>query len=191
MKNYIEYSSPCLKIISSEMRKALDPREQGAYAVMTLLHPKRDGIDEVYKDYLKWNKKNGERADSRLINRQSIVFLLEYEDKCILFAGDCDFDQVMGDIDQLKNMKQGEKYRKIDLIKLAHHGAHSENKGLIYFARNHKCTQYYVTGKEEWDGQHPSVKLLEELADAVEEQIIVYTNVKIFLFFLFIQSNCI
>lgn len=147
LKNYTPYSSPCLKIISSEMRKNLDPREQEEYAVMTMLHPKREGIDEVYKDYMRWDKNNHHSVNYPLINKNSIVFLLEYANKCILFSGDCEMGKIMEEVDQLKNMGQ-EEYRKIDLIKISHHGAFHNNSGLPKFAGNHKCTQYLVTGKE-------------------------------------------
>lgn len=178
MKNYTFYSSPCLKIISSEMRRELDPREQGEYAVLTLLHPKREGVEKLYKDYLKWERNQG-KPDNLLINQQSIVFLLEYGENCVLFTGDCNMDQVMEEIDQLKHMRQGKEYRKIDLIKLAHHGANENNKGLPQFAANHKCNRYYVTGKEVWDGKHPSQKLLQDLTQKVGEKIYVYTQVNI------------
>ncbi len=178
LENYTPYSSPCLKIISSEMRRNLDPKEQREYAVMTLLHPKREGIEEVYKDYMKWDKNNKYSVDSSLINKHSIVFLLEYEDKCILYTGDCEMEQIKEEVDQLKNMSQDE-YRKIDLIKISHHGAYHNNSGLPKFASNHKCTQYFVTGKDTWDGNHPSKDLLKEIVDAVGEEIMVFTHVNI------------
>jgi len=179
LKNYTLYSSPCLKIISSEMRRNLDPREQGEYAVMTLLHPKREGIEAVYKDYMKWDRNHDDSADSSLINQHSIVFLLEYGDKCALFTGDCEMKQVIEEINQLKNMRQEEEYRSIDLIKISHHGACYNNVGLPNFAGNHKCTQYYVTGKEKWDEYHPSKSLLKEIANKVGKEIKVYTHVNI------------
>ena len=178
LKNYILYSSPCLKIISSEMRRNLDPREQGEYAVMTLLHPKREGIEEVYRDYMNWELNNDYSVDSPLINKHSIVFLLEYADKCILFTGDCEMEEIIEEVDQLKNMSQN-NYRKIDLIKISHHGAYQNNRELPKFASNHKCTQYFVTGRETWDGDHPSKDLLKEIVDEVEEDIEVFTHVNI------------
>lgn len=178
LKNYTPYSSPCLKIISSKMRRNLDPREQREYAVMTLLHPKREGIEEVYRDYMNWELNKHYSVNSPLINKHSIVFMLEYAEKCILFTGDCEMEEIIEEVDRLKNMSQ-KGYRKIDLIKISHHGAYHNNNGLPTFASNHECSQYFVTGREAWDGNHPSKKLLEEIAGEVGEEIKVFTHVKI------------
>ena len=86
--------------------------------------------------------------------------------------------KIMEEVDQLKNMGQ-EEYRKIDLIKISHHGAFHNNSGLPKFAGNHKCTQYLVTGKETWDGDHPSKDLLKKIVDEVKEEVIVFTHVNI------------
>ena len=127
---------------------------------------------------MKWELNNDYSVDSPLINKNSIVFLLEYTDKCILFAGDCEMKEIIEEVDQLKNMVQ-EEYRKIDLIKISHHGAFHNNSGLPKFAGNHKCIQYLVTGKETWNGVHPSKDLLKKIVDEVDEDIDVFTHVKI------------
>lgn len=180
-KNYIPYSSPCLKIISSEKRRELDPREQenAAYAVMTLIHPQKNGIEAVYADYMKYCNRKG-KPDSELINRQSIVFLLEYQDKCALFTGDCEIEDVADEIEQLKNMRDEKgNYRRIDVIKIPHHGAIKNNKGLAAFAQKHQCRKYLVTGNREWDNKHPSHELMTDIAKSVGGKIQVYTNVRI------------
>lgn len=174
---YYKYSSPCLKILSAERRRKLDPREQEDfenYAVLTLLHPHKEGVEQVYKDYMKHPKK----STASLVNRNSIVFMLEYGEHIALFTGDCYMQNIADEVDQLKNMKGVGGYRKIDLIKMPHHGSKENNEGLAEFARNHGTREFIVTSKEEWEKDLPSKKILMELDDIVEDihQIVLHTH---------------
>lgn len=171
--DYCMYSSPCLKILSAEKRKNLDPREQDGfnYAVLTLLHPDREGIEQVCKDYIKHPK----TSTPSIVNRNSIVFMLEYGKHIALFTGDCYMQNIAGKIDQLKNMKEEGGYREIDVIKMPHHGSKENNEGLVDFARNHRTREFIVTSKEEWDNDIPSRKILTEL-DKIQNPIVIHTH---------------
>lgn len=103
-KCYRKYFSPCLKILSAAQRKELDPREQEGFenhAVLTILHPHKEGVEKVYKDYIAHPNK----PKYELVNKNSIAFLLEYGERAALFTGDCYMKDIVNGIDQLKNMK--------------------------------------------------------------------------------------
>lgn len=161
-KSYTEYFSCCLKILTAEQRKELDPIEQddfANYAVLTLLNPRKEGVEQVYKDYIKHPKK----STARLVNKNSIVFMLEYGKHIALFTGDCYMQDITDQIDQLKNMNREGEYRKIDIIKMPHHGSKENNEGLAEFARKHRTQELIVTSKERWENDFPSKKILMEL----------------------------
>lgn len=176
-KYYYKYSSPCLKILSAEQRKTLDPREQedfNNYAVLTLLNPGKDGVEQVYKDYIKHPK----TSTACMVNRNSIVFMLEYGKHIALFTGDCYMQNIAHEIDQLKNMKDVGGYRKIDMIKMPHHGSKDNNEGLAEFARRHRTQEFIVTSKEKWEKDLPSKKILMELDDIADDinPIVLHTH---------------
>lgn len=161
-QNYKKFFSPCLKILPAAKRKELDPREQegfGDYAVMTILHPLKEGVEKVYNDYLAHPKK----PTAKLVNRNSIAFLLEYGEWAALFTGDCYIKDIADRVDQLKNMKNAGGYRKIDMIKIPHHGAKENNEGLAEFVRNHKTYEFFVSASEHVDKNHPLNGILKEL----------------------------
>lgn len=176
-KYYYQYYSPCLKILSATQRKDMDPREQEDfenYAVLTLLNPHKEGVEQVCKDYIKHPKES--TAD--LVNRNSIVFMLEYGKHIALFTGDCYMQNIVDEIEQLKNMKEAGNYRKIDMIKMPHHGSKENNEGLAEFARNHGTREFIVTSKEKWEKDLPSKKILMELDDIADgiNQIVLHTH---------------
>lgn len=176
---YYKYSSPCLKILSAERRKRLDPREQEDfknYAVLTFLNPRKEGVEQVYKDYMK----HPNASTANIVNKNSIVFMLEYGEHIALFTGDCYLQNITDEIDQLKNM-QGKgvgEYRKIDMIKMPHHGSEENNEGLAEFARNHKTREFFLTSKEKWEKNLPSKKILMELNAIADDknQIVIHTH---------------
>lgn len=182
-KNYIPYSSPCLKLLSYEKRVKFDPKEQEDYAncaYLTLIHPNKKEIKLVYQDYREKQKKGEKQPDAELVNQYSIAFLLEYGGKRVLFTGDCYMKELISKINQLKNMaNEDSDYEKIHLIKMAHHGAKDNNLGLAEFAVNHKCSKFLVTGEKTWRGLHPEKTLLEELKDKFDKELTVYTNVDV------------
>ena len=165
-KDYIPYSCQILQLLSFEKRKTFDvDTKNKSCAYLTLFHPDKLGIDEVYQDY-EVKRRNGERKPKKgLVNRQSIAFLLEFAGKRVLFGGDGYMDQLVEKIEQLKNIDTA----VIDLIKIPHHGAEKNNKGLADFAKKHKCTRFIVTGENTWGKMnpeaHPSKNVLNDLYD--------------------------
>lgn len=191
MRNYTPYASECLRLMSYEMRKELEPDETKSYGVMTFIHPDGQGVKEVYENYSQWKawdtkypKKSvanipANPTKAKLINKNSIAFMIECKGYRVLFTGDGEMSVLIPKIEALKNIND----KKIDFIKIAHHGAKQNNKGLVQFAKKHKCSRFLVTGNVIWDGLHPDVTLIDELVAGLSEEGIedvkIYTNVDI------------
>lgn len=179
-RNYNEFSSPCLKILSAEQRKYFDPQQQensNNYVVMTFLYPHKQGVEKVHQDYLK-NKK---KASSNLINKNSIAFLLEHGQWAALFTGDGYMRDIMDELSQLKNMREGDSFRQISLVKIPHHGAEENNKDLAVFCERHAVCKFILTGQKKWDAYHPSKKVFVEV-DQIhknENPIYLFTNISV------------
>lgn len=181
-KNYIPYSCPVLKLLSFDKRKTFDiDSEDKRCAYLTLFHPDKLGIDEVYNDYEEKQRKGEKQPQKELVNRQSIAFLLEYEEKKVLFGGDGYMDQLAEKLEQLKNME----IAQIELIKIPHHGAAVNNKGLADFAKKHQCTRFIVTGEKVWrrtnQRLHPAEDVLNDLYEKLyllnEKQLKIYSSI--------------
>lgn len=175
--DYVNFSNELLRVISLEKRMKFDVNDN--YAYLTLIGPDRNGIQKVYDDYCNKLKKANYNINSigqpeeDITNHNSIVFLLEFAGKKLLFMGDNDIDQIGPIIDSLKNMNEA----KIDLIKIGHHGALDENKGLIEFAKRHACNKLIVTGEENWNAIHPDKVIMAKLNNSGISDIHLYTKI--------------
>lgn len=133
-------------------RKSLD--KDTVY--ITMLSP---DISILKKFMRKWsmNQKSAEYQ-----NRSSIVFLLEFNEKSVLMLGDA----MVADVE--KHLKQIKGLDKIDYIKISHHGAKDNNKGLADIATIYHCNKTAVTikGDQKNEKTHPSRDLIEELESA-------------------------
>lgn len=161
--DYINFSNELLRVISLDKRTKFDVND--TYAYLTLVAPDRAGIQAVYEDYCdklrtaENNIQNIAQPENNITNHNSIVFLLEFAGKKLLFMGDNDIDRIGPLIDGLKNMEKA----TIDLIKIGHHGAWNENKTLVEFAKKHKCNHMIVTGEQTWQRKHPDERIMNEL----------------------------
>lgn len=175
--DYVNFSNELLRIISLEKRTRFDVND--TYAYLTLIAPDRNGIQLVYEDYCdklknaKNNIKSIGQPKEQITNHNSIVFLLEFAGKKLLFMGDNNTDQIAPLIDGLKNMNKA----KIDLIKIGHHGALDENNGLVEFVKKHECNQLIVTGEEMWNQKHPDKRIMDGLNNSGIPDIHLYTKI--------------
>jgi beta-lactamase superfamily II metal-dependent hydrolase len=80
-------------------------------------------IKELIEKNLKIFKNKNEDLDTKLENRTSIAFLLEYNSKSILFLGDANADVVSKNLTKLLILRNLEAL-DIDYIKLSHHASH-------------------------------------------------------------------
>ena len=175
--DYVNFSNELLRIISLEKRTRFDVND--TYAYLTLIAPDRNGIQLAHEDYCakfknaENNIKSIEQPKEHITNHNSIVFLLEFAGKKLLFMGDNNIDQIGPLIDQLKNMNKA----KIDMIKIGHHGALDENDGLVEFAKKHECNQFIVTGEEMWNQKHPDKNIMDGLDNSGIQDIHLYTKI--------------
>lgn len=102
-------------------------------------------------------------------NGASIAFILEYENKKILFLGDSHEDII---IDELNNYKESGKRLEFDAIKLSHHGSIKNNFKLI---ENIKCNRYLIST----DGtkhRHPNQEIIAKILKCNKDKKTIYFN---------------
>ena len=105
-------------------------------------------------------------SDHSINNKNSIVFIFEYDDKCLLFTGDAWADDIISDI--IKEL--GEVQHHFDLIKLPHHGAVGN---IAEDFKNHiECSDFLVCT----DGvMHPDKQTIAKLAKWYGKDINIYS----------------
>lgn len=178
-----------LLLLSRGKRADFNPQIcEGNKPILTLLSPSSSGINDVYLNYLE-AKKDKNRKDSEVINRNSITFLLEYENKKAIFTGDAYFCDVEPVLNSLKNFTSS---TKIDFIKLPHHGALNNCGSIIGFAVQHQCEKLLVTGETMWkrridaktgkiiEPKHPAPMVLKDIVEKyinVSKTVKLYTNI--------------
>ena len=149
-----------LEILSGTDRKICGEIEKNkdAKAYMTLIKPANFCLDKLRAD-CKRVLINGKKANAKLINRNSFVFLLEFEGKSAIFTGDATWKQIEKTLEKILPPEY-----IMDMIKIPHHGAMAENKKLAAYANAHGTRYFLVTGKEQWDDLHPNKKLIAEIS---------------------------
>lgn len=151
-----------MDILSMEDRKLCVDIGIEDRAFLTFINPEGADINKVYNNCKKVLSGEKKRENSKLINRNSIVFMLEFNDKKALFTGDSTWKYIQKSLDSIF-LKDEEN--DINLIKIPHHGAYDNNIGLSDYAQKHKTEKFLVTGGQEWDKNHPSEKLILEIKD--------------------------
>ena len=102
--------------------KMMEERRQAELAKTTL---DLEELVSVSGDWVEDHSVEWEHEDSSPTNGSSITFLLEYNGKKLLFLGDAIPGQVE---DQLKNLMPEDQFPlHVDVLKVAHHGAWSNN----------------------------------------------------------------
>lgn len=140
--------------------------------ILTLVSPDKKGIDNVYEEY-KSKRPRNKSGNGNKINKNSIVFLIEYKNKCALFAGDA----YIRNIDKILSVSEELDKKTIDIIKMPHHGAENNNTGIGEFAKKHNCNKFIVTG-EGSPKKHPSENVLKNIKDNLDDYVI-YTKASI------------
>lgn len=173
------YKNPnkMLYYLSIQKRKILKLNERKKNNVyITFLNPDENGVKNVINDYKKY-KLNGKNANGKLINENSIAFLIEFQGKKVLFTGDAYFESIKKAIDKLNEEAIPSPIKKIDLIKIPHHGAVEYNKELACTSKNMKCSKFIVTGRREWDEKHPGKDIIDDLFRELSGDFEIYTEV--------------
>ncbi len=193
-KDYTNYNDGFLKILSCNKREKFDPEEFENYhghPVMTFIHPNNVGdIEKVRTDYNRKLNDDGSirKPNSTLVNKYSIVFLIEFMQKRVLFTGDASIKDLSEKVMRLKNIIDlsddttymnpiQKKDKKIDMIKLPHHGADLNNNGLMELVRKSACHLFLVTGEKIWNKKHPDESLLNKLYKELNNKLRIYTKI--------------
>ena len=139
MKSYMEHyeSDDFLYFLSKNERKICPDIDSSARAFFTFLSPTKEEANKVWE-----NLKQGKNSQGELINENSIVFMLEMENKRAIFTGDANWDFIEA---RLKEIFEDAEY-KVDFIKIPHHGAGHNNVGLKSYAEQHECKKFLLTG---------------------------------------------
>jgi hypothetical protein len=155
-----------VKIRSFDQRVMMDRKIDENVVNITILSPSKERMDKQLKKYMihlgKVINEEEEYSDNALINKLSVIILIEFGGKKVLLTG----DGLIKDIkDELKKMNDLEKL-KIDVVKAAHHGAKKNNEGLEELVKDYEINHVFFTIDEEKyneEKKHPDLSLLEEL----------------------------
>lgn len=149
-----------LRILSEDYRKVcMEVESKPDKAFLTLIKPKHFNMARTRSDCTNVLN-NNKKPNSKLINKNSFVFLLEFEGKSAVFTGDANWDQIESSL----NNTLGQDY-VLDLIKIPHHGAKVNNKKMVEYAIKHKTKYFLVSGKEKWDKKHPDEELMDDITN--------------------------
>ena len=130
--SYKEYqdNSGMINFLSVNQRKKLVLDNKKVY--FTFLSPDQDKVKNLYDYYSYYIEKGKKRTDdAEIVNRSSIMFILEYQKKSILMTGDGYISDILQSIEQLADPKETvQPIIHFDLIKLPHHGSTKNNLGI-------------------------------------------------------------
>lgn len=147
---------------SYDQRKIATPNKDLIY--ITFLSPEKNIVQSLRNDFLEGKK------EERFSNKASVMFLLEYNGKCILMTGDGYLTDIEEKLGVLKNTGIEGALDKIDLIKIPHHGSKENCEGIKEIAEKFKCNEFILTND---DGQ---VKLSENTISTLKDKTIYCNN---------------
>lgn len=171
-KMYYETRNKLLNIYRYEKRRYIKIRKSHTFqkAYLTFISPNKEGVNAVIKDYEEKKKQGSKNPDGELVNRYSIVFLLEFWGKSVIFAADAYWDEIQLKLDGIKEMSQ------VEVIKIPHHGAGDNNKGMVKWAQDKNCKRFILTVPPN-SVLHPSEKLISDFQEYNnQERIQIYTD---------------
>lgn len=162
-----------LNILTEEDRRNCKEIEKNkdTKAFLTLIKPFHFNMGKVQTD-CKRTLDNEKKANAGLINRNSFVFLLEFEGKSAIFTGDATWKQIEITLNKILPPDY-----VMDFIKIPHHGAEKNCAELADYAGAHATKYFLVTGKKDWDKKHPAENLMKEIIEKSPDAKI-YTEVE-------------
>lgn len=127
---------------------------------ITFITPIKENLNKLYDNW------NINKLNSKLINKASISFLMEYNGITILFTADAYLSDIEECLEEMPNL-----INKIDLIKIPHHGSPNNNKNLIEFANKYSCKQFILsTNKNE------NIKFINNNIEDIKEGLEIFTS---------------
>ena len=146
-----------------------------------IVGPTQKNLKRLRKKWLKWLKDQEKRvldpdpavaeralreADTSVPNLSSIMFLAQADDTTILFTGDGRGDHLLSGLEQA-GLLDAEGKLHVDALKLPHHGS-INNVSPEFFSK--VTADHYVVSADWEPHEHPDLKTLALLAEAVQEQ---------------------
>lgn len=150
--SYKEYQNNSGNIIflSVSQRMKLQKKEERVY--ITFLGPTKDKVEKLY-EYYKYYKANNETEksdNSKIVNRSSIMFILEYKNFAILMTGDGYISDIILSVDKLFDKSiTAYPVSKLNLIKIPHHGSKENNKKLGELLNKTSCDTIIITNSDD------------------------------------------
>lgn len=152
--------------LSVEERKLL-PKIEKNIIYITFLAPTKDKVGKLY-EYYKYFKKmeKKESGDDVIVNQSSIMFLLEYGNNSILMTGDGFISDIIENIKILSSKEILQPIKRLNLIKIPHHGSKENNEQLDELLRTIECNDFIITNKF----NDKSVKINSGLANILKNK---------------------
>lgn len=150
-----------IKFYDLQSRKALKKIEK--YIIhITLLYPTETDteVNNLMQKWKKYNEdpKNKNDKSEKLKNENSIAVLIEYEQCKMVFGGDGYLENIIQSLEELKDSP--EKVSKLNVMKLLHHGAAENNKGIKDFLRSYQCEKLLYSTNSIAYKDHPNIEML-------------------------------
>lgn len=145
-----------------------------------IVGPNKTNLANLRQEWLDWLEEQEERvlvrdmgeaeraagrADTRVPNLSSIMFLAEADGKSVLMTGDGRSDHLLDGLRQAKLLK-AEGTLHVNVLKLPHHGSrHNTSKEFLQVVT---ADQYVVSASGRY--RHPSRQTLQWIAEVAKEQ---------------------
>ncbi len=145
-----QYNSGNAIFLSAEQRRKLPKKEKDQIYITFLSPTDRKEIEPLYDYYQQYKEKNkNPSGNAYVVNKSSIMCLVEYEESLLLMAGDGYFKDILPTIKILTGSQTICPISKNALIKISHHGSSENNEGLDEIIRIIPCDKFVLTNVEE------------------------------------------
>lgn len=145
-----QYNSGNAIFFSVEQRKKLSKKEKNQIYITFLWPSNRKEIELLYDYYQLYKEKDkNPSGNAYMVNRSSIMCIVEYEETLLLMAGDGYFKDILPSIRILTGSQTICPISQNALIKIPHHGSTENNKGLDEIIEKIPCDKFVLTNVEE------------------------------------------
>lgn len=172
-----QYNSGNAIFLSTEQRRKLSKKEKDQIYITFLSPTSRKEIESLYDYYQQYKEKHKNPSRNEyVVNKSSIMCLVEYEETLLLMTGDGYFKDIIPTIKTLIGPQTICPISKNALIKIPHHGSSENNKGLDKIIEFIPCDKFILTNVEE-DSQNKqnSVKVDKYIISLLQKKT-VYSN---------------
>lgn len=177
-KEYQDNSGNAI-FLSAEQRRKLPKKEKKQIYITFLSPTDRKEIEPLYDYYQQYKEKNkNPSGNAYVVNKSSIMCLVEYEETLLLMAGDGYFKDILPTFKILTGSQTICPISMNALIKISHHGSSDNNEGLDEIIGITQCDKFVITNVEEAqrNGKN-SVKVADYILElSKNSSVSVYSN---------------